>query len=99
MNRTPILNMLTLVLGNPVCNPRIAQPQFFGTFARTLALFWILLWFVLRSSYQCSLYTYLQSHRLTSPYDTIEKIQASNVQILTAPSGYQILKHMFSRDR
>lgn len=99
MNRTPILNMWTLVLGNPVCNRRIAKQQFFGTFARTIALCWILLWFVLRNSYQAALYTNLSQRGLTSPYDTIEKIQSSNVKILTTPAGYQLLKHVFNRNR
>lgn len=89
-----------LVLGNPISSPHITSTQYFGTFARTLMLLWIILWLVLRNSYQGALYNYLQSHRLSSSFDTIEKIQASNCKIITTVSGYMLfLKDMFSLDR
>lgn len=82
VNRTPILNMWITVLGGPVCNPRMTNRRSFGTFARTIMMLWILLWFVIRSSYQGSLYDFLQRHRFSSSYDTIEKINKANCKIL-----------------
>lgn len=82
LNRTPILNMWMTVLGSPVCNPRMTNRRSFGTFARTLLMLWILLWFVLRNSYQGSLYNFLQRHRFSSVYDTIEKIYEADCKIL-----------------
>lgn len=99
LNRTSILNMWASLLGMPICNPRIIDRRYFGTFARTLTLLWMILWFVIRNSYQASLYTYLQSHRFTSAYDTIEKIQNSNCKVIVIPSGMSFLKDMFSQDR
>lgn len=99
MNRTPILNMWASLLGMSICNPRIANGRSLGTFARTLTLLWIILWFVIRNSYQGALYTYLQSHRLTSAYDTIEKVRASDCKVISTYSGYAFLKHLFTRDR
>lgn len=99
MNRTPILNMWASLLGVCISNPFIVHGRIFGTFARTLALLWILLWFVVRNSYQGTLYTFLQSHRLTSSYDTIIDFRASDYKVITSPAGYSFLKHLFSRDR
>lgn len=59
MNRSPILNMWAIVLGLSIMNRRISKRKFFGTFARTLALFWMILWLIIRNSYQGQLYTYL----------------------------------------
>lgn len=94
INRDPILKMWTAVLGNPIT----FKPNF-GNFARTLTLLWILLWLIIRSSYQGALYTYLQSHRMSSPYDTLEKIQASDCKIITSLSGFYFLKGLISPDR
>lgn len=80
-NRTPILNMWNTVLGGPICNSRMKHRRLFGTFGRTLLMLWILLWFVIRNSYQGSLYEFLQRHRFSSPYDTIEKIDDTNCKI------------------
>lgn len=99
MNRNPILNMWNSFLGMPIANRRISRGQNFGNFARTLTILWILVWLIMRNAYQGSLYTYLQSHRLTSPYDTVEKIRRSNCKILSTPSTYNLIRHIFSRDR
>lgn len=98
-NRTPILNVWTSLLGNCIGNSRITHGYNYGTFARTLIILWIILWFVIRSCYQGALYTNLQTQQLTSPYDTIVKIRESNCKIISTPSGYHILKSYFKRDR
>ena len=99
MNRTPILNTWASLLGMSICNPHILNGKKIGTFARTLMLLWIVLWFIIRNSYQAALYTYLQSHRLTSAYDTIEKVRMSDCKVITPPSGYSFIKHIISVDR
>lgn len=81
MNRTPILNMITSLLGNVIANPIMSNWKYFGTFARTLTMFWFIFWIVVRNSYQGSLYEFLQSQRIESPYDTVEKVKMSNVKI------------------
>lgn len=81
-NRSPILNMLSSLIGNAIANPRILQRTYFGTFARTLAILWIFFWLIIRNAYQGSLYDFLQSQRVNSPYDSVEKIRASNVKIV-----------------
>lgn len=84
-NRTPILNMWNTVLGGPICNPKMIYRRAFGTFARTLLILWIMLWLVIRSSYQGALYDFLQRHQFSNAYDTIEKITKSNCKLLVAP--------------
>lgn len=100
MNRTPILNMWSSVLGNPISNRRISNGgRSFGTFSRTLFILWIITWFVIRNSYQGSLYTYLQSHRYISPYDTTEKIRASDCKVLATPSALSLIANIIDRQR
>lgn len=52
MNRSPILNMWISVLGKSIANPCIANGRYISNFARTLAILWILLWFIVRSWYE-----------------------------------------------
>lgn len=52
MNRTPIMNMLNVLIGNVIPNPRMSREKYFGVFARTLALLWIFFWLIVRNSYQ-----------------------------------------------
>lgn len=99
MNRTPIFNMLTSLLGLPITNPRMTQSRHFSTFARTLTILWIFLWLVIRNSYQGALYTYLQSNRLSSPYDTIDKINKSDCKIMVTVQSLGMLEKMFRKDR
>lgn len=96
-NRTPILNMWITVLGGPICNPRMANRRTFGTFARTFLILWIMLWIVIRSSYQGSLYDFLQRHRLSSAYDTIKKITDSDCTILIPQRTPQSLQSTDSK--
>lgn len=98
-NRTPILNVWTSLLGNCIGNPRITYGYNYGTFARTLIILWIFLWFVIRSCYQGAFYTNLQTQQSTSPYDTIAKIRDSNCKIISSPSGYHIIQRHFKCDR
>lgn len=100
MNRTPILNMWNSVLGNSIANKHIAHGKNFGNFARILIFFWIILWFVLRNTYQGSLYTHLQSNRVSSPYDTIEKVIESDCKIVIPPTVDSfILKDVKDQER
>lgn len=99
LNRTPILNMLAVVLGNPISNRQIANAQHLGTFARTLTILWIIQWLVIRNSYQGALYNYLQSHRLTSSCDTIQKIRTADCKIVVPATLYFTLKDTFDNDR
>lgn len=98
-NRSPIQNMWAVVLGNPISNKFIANGKYLGTFGRTLAIHWIILWLVIRSSYQGALYNHLQAQIFTSPYDTIEKIQKSNCKIIVLPSTVSLMLTMFKQER
>lgn len=98
LNRTPILNMWATVLGNPIENPRFAERRYFGTFARTIALLWIILWLLIRSSYEGALYTHLRGQRFTSAFDTIQKIQNTDCKIFV-PSVVQLTANLFDEKR
>lgn len=81
-NRSPIINLLNALLGGSVANPMMARNlKFFGTFARTLMMIWILSSLILRNSYQGALFNYLQGPQLTLQYDTIKKIIDSDITI------------------
>lgn len=99
MNRTPILNMINIVIGNVVSNPRMTQERYFGIFARTLCILWLLFWLVVRNSYQGSLYETLRSHRVNSPYDTIEKVRMSNAKIYITGTAINLLPEGFNSAR
>lgn len=86
-NRTPILNLWNTVLGGPILNRRMKYRRTFGTFARTLLLLWILLWFIIRQGYQGTLYKFLQRHQYSTAYNTIDKITKSDCKILIAPAA------------
>lgn len=81
MNRTPIINMFTSMIGNNIGNQRIVNTTHFSTFARSLTILWIFFSLVVRSAYQGSLYEHFQNERINTPYDTVEKVRDSNVTI------------------
>lgn len=81
LNRTPILNMLSSLIGNAISNPRMMQRIHFGTFARTLAILWIFFWLIVRNAYQGGLYEHFQRERNESLYDKVDKIRNSTVKI------------------
>lgn len=99
LNRTPILNMWGSTLGYANSNPLMTNIQFFSTFARTLTTFWVILWLVVRSSYQSGLYKYLQGYRYISPYDTIEKVLNSEATIVVYPILHAVSQHLFKKHR
>lgn len=99
VNRSPILNMWNSALGNPLGNPRIANGHYIGIFSRTITFLWFFCWLIIRNSYQGALYTYLQEQKFTSPYDTVEKIQASNAKIVISKTLYQFVGHLFEKER
>lgn len=100
MNRTPILNMIHIVFEGGIANKRmLTRAQYFGTFSRSLTIIWIMSFLVLRSSYQSSLYRFLQNQRLPSPYDTVEKIKNSECTIAVTESAVQFLEKSFDKKR
>lgn len=53
-------------------------------------MIWILGFLIIRNAYQSALYNYLQEQRLPSPYDTVEKVNRSDVIVNSAPDGFNI---------
>lgn len=92
VNRTPVLNMFHIILGGSIDNRRMKHRRYFGTFARTLAMLWILFCFFLRSTYEGALLNFIRSQRLYSNCDTLAKIKNSNCKIVLPDSGVHHLK-------
>lgn len=99
LNRSPILNAWQSLLGKSIPNRFIANGRHFGNFARTLTMFWILLWFVIRSFYEGALYTNLQRNSLTSTYDTIDKVRASNCKVIAGGSTVPFIENLIKKER
>lgn len=99
VNRTPITNMLNVMIGNAVSNPKMKLRKYFGVFARTLFILWLFFWLIVRSSYQGSLYKYLQNQVLRSPYDTVEKVYLSGAEINVIQSAADLVPSIFKEDR
>lgn len=99
MNRTPILNMWLLVLGKAIENRCITNGRHFSNFARTLIIFWIFLWFTIRSFYEGALYNEIQSKKIESQFDTVEKVRASQCEIILVPSIYPAVRKLIEPDR
>lgn len=99
MNRTPILYMWASALGRPISNPFISDRRFFGKFARTLIILWIIIWFFIRTSYEGTLYNNMQSHHFSSPYDRVAKVIDSNCKIVSAASTFGPIKDLVDFNR
>lgn len=99
LNRTPILNMWTTLLGSPINNPRFTYRRYFGTFARTILILWIILWLLIRGGYQGILYKQLRRQRFTSAFDTIQKIQESDCKIISPWVVRPALTELFTKER
>ncbi|XP_055295215.1 uncharacterized protein LOC129564986 [Sitodiplosis mosellana] len=99
MNRSPILNMWLLILGKSIANPRIANGLNFSNFSRTLAIFRILLWFVIRSCYEAALFNKLQSNYPVSGFDTVEKVQSSDCKIVSVASAVPLMQSLIASER
>lgn len=99
VNRTPILNMINSLMGNVISNRQMTHWTYFGTFARTLTMLWLFFWLVVRNSYQGSLYEFLQSQRIESPFETVEKVKMSDAKINLSSAFSPFLPEGFSRDR
>lgn len=99
MNRTPILNMINMVIGNSIANPKMTQERHFGVFARTLCILWLFFWLIVRNSYQGSLYETLRGHRVESSYDTIEKVRMSTAKIYITGTANNLLPEGFNSAR
>lgn len=99
INRTPIMNMLNILIGNGISNSKMKQTQYFGCFARTLLIFWLFFWLIVRNSYQGSLYQFLQSQLVQSPYDTVEKVRESTVKINVIRTAAGLIPDYFQDER
>lgn len=99
MNRTPIVNMLTVLIGNTIPNRRMAHRRYFGIFARTLAILWLFFWLVVRNSYQGSLYKFFQSELTITPFDSVEKVRTSDVKIHVINTAVSLIPDEFDVDR
>lgn len=98
LNRTPVLNLMNVIFGNVI--PNLENRRYFGVFARTLTIFWIFFWLIVRNSYQGGLYGYLHTKRNHSPYETVENVQKSNVIVnLVGTSGNYIPENFVSSER
>lgn len=95
MNRTPVLNMINVLIGNVIPNPRMERRQNFSGFARALVMVWMIFWLIVRSSYESSLYAFFQSQRTLSPYDTVEKVRNSKATIHLTPLGRAFIPEGF----
>lgn len=82
MNRTPMYNMMILLLGGGIGNRRLNKLKYFGTFARSLTLIWLLVTLVMRGSYQGALFGFLQRQVIESPYETTTKIFRSDCNLI-----------------
>lgn len=82
MNRTPIFNMIIILLGGGIANRRMTKNKYFGTFARALTLLWLLATLVLRGSYQGALFGFLRRQVIASPYETTTEIFRSDCKLI-----------------
>lgn len=99
VNRTPIINMVNAMVGNVIPNPIMTQRRYFGTFARTLTIFWIFFWLIVRNAYLGSLYDCLKSQPDKSLYDTVEQVLDSNCDIFIISTTVDIFSEDFDRNR
>lgn len=100
LNSTPVLNMWNAFLGGSIGNPRFGTARFLSTFARTLLLIWSTGCLVLRGSYQGALYNFFQREILSSPLDTISKINQSDCSLIVMSTATSSLDEFyFARSR
>lgn len=96
MNCTAILNAWAVVLGKSIADPRITRRRSFGNYARTITILWICMWFFIRSWYEGAMYSVVQSQP-KSPYDTIEKVLASDCKMLASIALYPTARELVSK--
>ncbi|XP_037046524.1 glutamate receptor ionotropic, delta-2-like [Bradysia coprophila] len=100
VNRAPILNMWNSFLGGSIGNPMFATARYLSTFARTLLVIWSTGCLVLRGSYQGALYDFMQREDLSSPLDTISKINHSDCDLIVMSTATSSLDEFyFDRSR
>lgn len=93
------MNMLNVLIGNVIPNPRMTNVRYFGVFARTLTILWIFFWLIVRNSYQGSLFQFLQDQRGISPYDTVSKVRDSGVNINMATTLVYMIPNDFDETK
>lgn len=98
LNRTPIINLINVMIGNVIPNVRMARGHF-GVFARSLTILWIFFWLIVRNSYQGALYGFFQTQRNNSPYDTVEKVRNSDVKINFIGPSWPLMPQGFNKKR
>ncbi|KAG4073596.1 hypothetical protein HA402_000820 [Bradysia odoriphaga] len=100
VNRAPILNLWNSFLGGSIGNPMFATARYLSTFARTLLVIWSTGCLVLRGSYQGALYDFMQREDLSSPLDTISKINNSDCDLIVMSTATSSLDEFyFDRSR
>lgn len=99
MYRTTIINMFNVLIGNAIPNPEMQRRQYFGVFARTLAILWIFFWLIVRNSYIGSLFQFLQDQRGFLPYDTVARVRESNVRIFSFSTTVSLIPDDFGYER
>lgn len=99
LNRTPILNMLSTLIGNAIPNSLMSQWRYFGAFSRTLTMFWVVFWLVVRNAYQGALYEHFQSQRTSSLYDRVEKVRNSTATINVYSAAFPFMPANFDSKR
>lgn len=90
----PILSSWATVLGRSYIKRHILNGRSIESLTRIIIIHWILFWFIIRSSYEGALYNYLQGYRSPSPYDTVEKVLASDCKVISGTSIHWLTKHI-----
>lgn len=91
LHRTPILNGFLLVIGGSISNRKMEQRRYFGTFARTLTMLWILLFFFIRSLYEGGLFTIFHKPPQSFKCDTFDKIRSHQCKVILSKSTVEFL--------
>ena len=97
VNRTPILNMLSTILGNSITMWYFPDRRALSSFAMSLFAIWSFSLLVVRSTYQGKLYDILQTDHVDTSLDTVRKVLESKVEIHT-PSYIIASLRQFSSD-
>ncbi|XP_053667326.1 uncharacterized protein LOC128716576 [Anopheles marshallii] len=85
---TPILNLLSILFGGAV------QQLPVRNFARTLLILWMYHCLVVRTSYQGSLFEYLQEHKHFSPVQTVDALVDHNYRFYSLYGSSLYLQQM-----
>lgn len=99
VNRTPIYNMICIALGGNIANQHMRYIRYFGTFARTLTMIWMLSFLILRNAYQCSLYDYLHTQKAPSCFESLAAIKQCRCNIIIEDDYVPFMMQFIDRSR